>query len=169
MVDRALNQWNKINIVVNNAYSGGIRGDAVRRGRDLGSGHGRRPEVDVPSRQVRGPAYASRRRRLDDQHLLGPRFTRRTGWFVYEVVKPAVIGLTRQLASEYGPDNIRVNAICPGHIVTERGEKQWHEHPEGLRFFEQQYPLRRTGKPWISPMRSCSCARTKRRSSPAKP
>jgi NAD(P)-dependent dehydrogenase (short-subunit alcohol dehydrogenase family) len=58
-----------------------------------------------------------------------------------------VIGLTRQLAAEYGPDGIRVNAICPGHIVTERIAKLWEAHPEGLRFFEQQYPLRRTGKP----------------------
>jgi NAD(P)-dependent dehydrogenase (short-subunit alcohol dehydrogenase family) len=40
-----------------------------------------------------------------------------------------------------------VNAICPGHIVTERIEVQWQAHPDGLRLFEQQYPLRRTGKP----------------------
>jgi NAD(P)-dependent dehydrogenase (short-subunit alcohol dehydrogenase family) len=69
------------------------------------------------------------------------------GWFVYEVVKPAVIGLSRQLAVEYGPDGIRVNAICPGHIVTERIAQEWQAHPDGLRFFEQQYPLRRTGTP----------------------
>src|SRR5438132_334885 len=69
------------------------------------------------------------------------------GWFVYEVVKPAVIGLSRQLAVEYGPDGIRVNAICPGHIVTERIAQRWQAHPDGLRFFEQQYPLRRTGTP----------------------
>ena len=62
-------------------------------------------------------------------------------------VKPAVIGLSRQLAVEYGPDAIRVNAICPGHIVTERIAQRWQAHPEGLRFFEQQYPLRRTGTP----------------------
>ena len=48
---------------------------------------------------------------------------------------------------EYGPDGYRVNAICPGHIVTERIAAQWQARPDGLRFFEQQYPLRRTGKP----------------------
>jgi NAD(P)-dependent dehydrogenase (short-subunit alcohol dehydrogenase family) len=69
------------------------------------------------------------------------------GWLAYETLKYGVIGLTRQFAVEYGPDNIRVNAICPGHIVTERGQPQWDAHPDGLRFFEQQYPLRRTGKP----------------------
>jgi NAD(P)-dependent dehydrogenase (short-subunit alcohol dehydrogenase family) len=68
-------------------------------------------------------------------------------WLVYETLKTAVIGLTRQMAAQYGPDGIRVNAICPGHIVTERGRTQWDAHPDGLRFFEQQYPLRRTGVP----------------------
>jgi NAD(P)-dependent dehydrogenase (short-subunit alcohol dehydrogenase family) len=58
-----------------------------------------------------------------------------------------VIGLTRQLAVEYGPDGVRVNAICPGHIVTERIAERWREHPDTLRFFAEQYPLRRTGTP----------------------
>jgi NAD(P)-dependent dehydrogenase (short-subunit alcohol dehydrogenase family) len=65
----------------------------------------------------------------------------------YEAVKAGVIGLTRQLAVEYGPDGIRVNAICPGHIVTERIQEMWRGHEEGLRFFAEQYPLRRTGTP----------------------
>ena len=69
------------------------------------------------------------------------------GWLAYETVKTAVIGLTRQLAADYGPDGIRVNAICPGHIVTERIKPQWDAHPAGLRFFEEQYPLRRCGTP----------------------
>jgi NAD(P)-dependent dehydrogenase (short-subunit alcohol dehydrogenase family) len=67
---------------------------------------------------------------------------------VYEAGKSAVIGVTRQMACQFGPANIRVNAICPGHIVTERIQaRMWDQNPEGLKFFEQQYPLRRTGKP----------------------
>ena len=70
------------------------------------------------------------------------------GSMLYEVGKGAVISLTRQLAVEYGPDNIRVNAICPGHIVTERiQERTWKNNPSGLEFFAAQYPVRRTGKP----------------------
>ena len=39
---------------------------------------------------------------------------------VYDTGKAAVIGLTRQLAVDFGPLGIRVNAICPGLIITER-------------------------------------------------
>lgn len=148
MVERALSHWDKINIVVNNAYSGGIRGDAVSvdeqtwdRAMDVGlKSMYRAAKFAVPHIRAAGGGSMVN---ISSVHglFVAP------GWFVYEVVKPAVIGLTRQLAAEYGPDGIRVNAICPGHIVTERGEQQWREHPEGLRFFEQQYPLRRTGTP----------------------
>ena len=31
--------------------------------------------------------------------------------------------------------------------MTERIQAQWDAHPDGLRFFEQQYPLRRCGAP----------------------
>jgi NAD(P)-dependent dehydrogenase (short-subunit alcohol dehydrogenase family) len=67
--------------------------------------------------------------------------------FIYDTGKAAVIGMTRQMAVDFGPLGIRVNAICPGHIVTERMATRWEENPAGLRFFDQQYPVRRTGRP----------------------
>jgi NAD(P)-dependent dehydrogenase (short-subunit alcohol dehydrogenase family) len=41
------------------------------------------------------------------------------GGLAYTSSKHAVIGLTRQVACEYGPVGIRTNAICPGPIVTQ--------------------------------------------------
>ena len=68
---------------------------------------------------------------------------------VYETGKSAVIGMTRQMAVDFGPLGITVNAIAPGHIVTERGDDQWKKvgNNEGFRLFELQYPVRRTGTP----------------------
>jgi NAD(P)-dependent dehydrogenase (short-subunit alcohol dehydrogenase family) len=43
----------------------------------------------------------------------------------YSTAKAAVIGLTKSLAGKLGPDNIRVNCILPGMIVTERQMKLW--------------------------------------------
>jgi hypothetical protein len=69
-------------------------------------------------------------------------------FLVYEAGKSAVIGMTRQLACDLGPRGIRVTAICPGHIVTARIQAaMWDANPGGLRFFEQQHPLRRCGRP----------------------
>src|SRR5439155_22058695 len=48
----------------------------------------------------------------------------------YDAAKAAIINLTRQMAVEYGPQGIRVNALCPGRILTE-GKVVWLErHPE---------------------------------------
>ena len=70
------------------------------------------------------------------------------GFLVYEASKSAVIGMTRQMAIDLGPRGIRVNAICPGHIVTESIQaRMWDDNPSGYAFFEEQYPLRRCGKP----------------------
>jgi D-xylose 1-dehydrogenase len=44
----------------------------------------------------------------------------------YSTAKSAVIGLTRMLARNYGPHNIRVNAIEPGAVMTEKQRRLWH-------------------------------------------
>jgi D-xylose 1-dehydrogenase len=48
----------------------------------------------------------------------------------YTTAKSAVAGLTRSLARDFGPLNIRVNCILPGWIMTERQIKMWLT-PEG--------------------------------------
>jgi NAD(P)-dependent dehydrogenase (short-subunit alcohol dehydrogenase family) len=148
MVEHAVERWGRLDIVVNNAYSGGGHGDAVAlseeswdRGMDVGlKSMFRAAKYAVPHLRKAGRASIIN---ISSVHgmLVAPNS------LLYETLKIAVIGLTRQMAAQYGPDGIRVNAICPGHIVTERVQAQWEAHPDGLRFFEQQYPLRRTGVP----------------------
>jgi len=48
-----------------------------------------------------------------------------TGLPVYIAAKSAIVGLTRTFAHELGPHNIRVNAILPGAILTDRQKQLW--------------------------------------------
>ena len=43
----------------------------------------------------------------------------------YVTSKAAVVGLIRALAAELGPENIHVNAIAPGWVMTERQVSLW--------------------------------------------
>jgi len=49
-----------------------------------------------------------------------------TGLPLYITAKAAIVGLTRTLAHELGPDGIRVNAVLPGAIATERQKQLWY-------------------------------------------
>ena len=53
------------------------------------------------------------------------------GYPGYATSKAAITGLTRSLARELGPDNIRVNALMPGWVMTDRQKDLWAT-PEGL-------------------------------------
>jgi NAD(P)-dependent dehydrogenase (short-subunit alcohol dehydrogenase family) len=51
------------------------------------------------------------------------------GLILYETCKAAIEGLTRSLARELGPDNIRVSCVVPGNVRTPR-QLKWYT-PEG--------------------------------------
>lgn len=61
----------------------------------------------------------------------------------YTAAKTAMLGLTRNLALEVGPDNITVNIVSPGLTLTE--EVQARLTPETRAQREAQIPLRRIG------------------------
>jgi D-xylose 1-dehydrogenase len=48
-----------------------------------------------------------------------------TNQVVYVTAKAAIVGMSRTLAHELGADNIRVNCIMPGAILTERQKRLW--------------------------------------------
>jgi D-xylose 1-dehydrogenase len=60
----------------------------------------------------------------------------------YTTAKSAVMGLTRALARDMGPFNIRVNSIAPGWIMTERQISKWLT-PEGERELTARQCLKR--------------------------
>jgi NAD(P)-dependent dehydrogenase (short-subunit alcohol dehydrogenase family) len=64
----------------------------------------------------------------------------------YAAVKAAIVQLTRDLASELGPDGVRVNAIAPGFIATPRLVEARFHGAEAERL-AAEIPLRRLGSP----------------------
>lgn len=64
----------------------------------------------------------------------------------YAVSKAADMQLARNLAVEWGPHNVRANAIAPGLIKTDFARALW-ENPEARARAEAAYPLGRLGEP----------------------
>jgi NAD(P)-dependent dehydrogenase (short-subunit alcohol dehydrogenase family) len=56
----------------------------------------------------------------------------------YTSAKAAIVGLTHSLAREYGEQNIRVNAIAPGAVVTERQKRLWLSEKDIADFVARQ-------------------------------
>ena len=151
MVERAIEEFGRLDILVNNAVSSKLWGgdnelaDVSEADFDAGIGilvkaHFLAAKYAVPHMRRAGKGSIVN---ISSVHgLLGA-----PGALVYETGKHAVIGITRQLSTELGPDGIRVNAICPGHIVTEVQQERWDDNPTGLQYFVEQYPVGRVGRP----------------------
>lgn len=149
MVERAVELWGRLDILVNNAWRGkepdGSAVDVTESAWDFGmdvmvKAHYLGAKYAVPYMQKGGHGSI-----VNIASVHGLLMARKA--LVYETAKTAVIGLTRQMACDFGPLGIRVNAICPGHIITERIQEHWDKNPTLLPFFEAQYPVRRTGTP----------------------
>ncbi|MEM7293429.1 MAG: SDR family oxidoreductase, partial [Pseudomonadota bacterium] len=147
LVDKTVDHFGGIDIVVNNAATNPVYGpiqDSNERAFDK--------IVDV---NLKGPfelckrAYPILKARGGGSiiHLgsiggLRPE----SGIGLYSVSKAAINSLTMTMAQDWGPDNIRVNAICPGVIKTKFSEVLWKE-PENSERFLRTIPLRRFGEP----------------------
>ncbi len=64
----------------------------------------------------------------------------------YCISKAADMQLARNLAHEFGPDNVRVNCIAPGLIKTDFARALW-EDPVRIDAANKSVPLRRIGEP----------------------
>jgi NAD(P)-dependent dehydrogenase (short-subunit alcohol dehydrogenase family) len=150
IVTRAVAEWGRLDILVNNAFNPvpDTEGSVV----DVPE-----PAWDAGIAGLVKPIYLATRYAIPEMRKAGGGsivniasvhgIATSPDTAVYEAGKAAVIGLTRQTACDFGPEGIRVNAILPGHIVTERAREQWAENPTGHAFTAEQYPLRRTGTP----------------------
>ena len=149
MIEHAVELWGGLHILVNNAW-GTLEPDgtaitltetafdraliASQKAVFLSAKHG------VPHIQASGGGSIVNISSVHGQ-LVAP------STLAYEMTKAAIIAMSRQMALDFGPIGVRVNCICPGHIVTERQGERWEINPSLLRFFDEHYPLRHTGVP----------------------
>ena len=68
------------------------------------------------------------------------------GAAAYSAAKGGVSNFTREVALDYGPKGINVNAICPGVIKTQM-TAEFREDPQMKEFMEQNTPYKRLGEP----------------------
>jgi NAD(P)-dependent dehydrogenase (short-subunit alcohol dehydrogenase family) len=176
MVEKAVSSFGRLDLLVQNAYGGGAHtaGSAVdvepeswHSGMDLlvgalylGAKYGvpameesgadpnfEQVEWTGAGRRHGSPPAENVGRIVNMASVHGLRQAPKS--LIYNTGKAAVIGLTKQMAVDFGPLGITVNAIAPGHIVTESGDAHWAEagNDAGFRLFELHYPVRRTGVP----------------------
>ena len=72
------------------------------------------------------------------------------GWSIYCASKGGLLMLTRSMAVDLAPYNIRVNCVCPGAINTELTQKAIEESPDPAstkKIFEDIHAIRRLGEP----------------------
>lgn len=65
----------------------------------------------------------------------------------YNASKGAVIMLTKSLAMEWAPYNVRVNTIAPGYMQTKLVEDLLVQYPEYAKLWRELTPMKRLGKP----------------------
>ena len=64
----------------------------------------------------------------------------------YSITKAADIQMAKNLAREFGPDNVRINALAPGLVRTDFAKALW-ENPENLKHSVEGACLGRIGEP----------------------
>jgi 3-oxoacyl-[acyl-carrier protein] reductase len=69
------------------------------------------------------------------------------GLVAYATSKHAVLGLTRALAAELGPDGITVNCVQPGAIATGMTRMMFEQNPASLDYYVGRSVLGRIGQP----------------------
>ena len=68
------------------------------------------------------------------------------GRAAYHASKHGILGLTKSAALEYAQQGIRINAVCPGIIVTPMVEGMLTNEAEAMDILIQQLPIKRLGK-----------------------
>ncbi|MGH0033513.1 MAG: SDR family NAD(P)-dependent oxidoreductase [Myxococcota bacterium] len=146
VVEAAASHFGGIDIVVNNA---GIVRPAHVQDESYEESWGPSLEVMLASHQRMVRAALPHLRRSDAARIVNVASTEALGatpgTSTYTTAKHGVVGLTRGLAVDLGPEGITVNCICPGPIRTGMTEAIPEEHK--TIYAKRRVALRRYGIP----------------------
>ena len=146
MVDRAIDNYGAVSILVNNA---GIlyptRIDHVTKAEwdqvlDVNLNG-----TFLCSKAVLQTMKEKRYGRIVNMSSSAGRSVSTLGGIHYTAAKAGVLGLTRAMAKEVAPFGITVNAVCPGLIDTEMVRIECT--PERIKGYEESFPISRLGTP----------------------
>src|SRR4051795_9826936 len=148
MVARVVRHFGRIDILINNAA-----GNFICRAEDL-SPNGWNSVVGIV---LNGSFYCSR---AVGRHMIARGsggsivsilanyvWTGSAGTVHSAAAKAGVMSMTRTLAVEWAPHNVRVNAVAPGPIESPGAAKQLWDSDEAVERITKMVPLRRWGKP----------------------
>ena len=146
MVQQTVERYGRLDIAFNNAGVGGIMARMVRTTEETFDevvdtnfkGVWLCMKHQIPVMQKQGGGVI-----INNASVSGAATAERLS--VYSGTKHAVVGISNAAATEYGKDNIRVIAICPGWIKT-RMTEELHAG-KNADVFRESIPLKRWGEP----------------------
>ena len=146
MVETAVHEFGRLDVLVNNAAYQHTPAPADRLSLDEWQ---RTLDVDLTGAFL-GARYALPAMRAGGSIVNVSSvnsFIHAPGLPAYSAAKGGLDALTRQLALEYGPQSIRVNAVNPGLIAVESVRVALDADIEAAEFARECYPLDRVGEP----------------------
>lgn len=146
VVSKTLNQWGKINYLVNNAFSFLAKGlDATRE--DFHYSFDAGPIAFATMIQlVSGPMKKEKGGAIVNLSSLSGKIAQKNRW-TYNMGKGAVDQLTKCAALDLGHENIRVNCVSPGYIRTRELEKPAKDNPDLFKIWGDYGMLGRIASP----------------------
>ena len=147
LVDKTIEHYGKIDIIVNNAATNPVFGSvencdegAFDKIMDVNvKGCFELGKLALPSMKAAGGGSI-----INMSSIGGLR--PEPGLGIYSVSKAALIMLTKVMAKEWGRHNVRANVICPGLIKTKFSEALWKNEKVGEHFMKN-LPIARIGAP----------------------